>query len=104
MRGSSKNLRARIAAVFQRVLGEANIESSDPSMGGEDFSRYGKAGVPILMFRLGTIDAQRLRRYRQLDQPPPSLHSAKYYPDAEPTLKTGVTATAAAAMQLLQKN
>jgi hypothetical protein len=30
------------------------------------------------------------------------LHSPLYYPDAEPTLETGVTALATAALDLLQ--
>jgi hypothetical protein len=32
---------------------------------------------------------------------PPSLHSAVYYPDAEPSLQTGITAMAAAVLDLL---
>lgn len=92
----------RIATVFRSVLGEANVEEAEMSMGGEDFSQYGKAGVPILMFRLGTIEPRRLDRFRQLGQLPPSLHSALFYPDAEPTLQTSVTVTASAALELLR--
>ena len=36
-----------------------------------------------------------------MGQDPPSLHSALYYPDAEPTIETGVTAMSAAALDLL---
>ena len=71
-------------------------------MGGEDFSQYGRAGVPILMFRLGTIEPQRLARMKQLGQEPPSLHSPLYYPDAEQSLVTGVQATVAATLELLK--
>ena len=71
-------------------------------MGGEDFSEYGRAGVPILMFRLGTIEPARLARMKQLGQAPPSLHSPLYYPDAEPTLITGLHTTVAAALELLK--
>ena len=33
---------------------------------------------------------------------PPSLHSPLFYPDPEPTLKTGVESLAAAALELLE--
>jgi hippurate hydrolase len=72
-------------------------------MGAEDFSMYGKAGVPICMFWLGTVDPQRLERMKQLGQRPPSLHSPLFYPDAEETLVTGITATVTAARELLKK-
>ena len=71
-------------------------------MGGEDFSRYGKAGVPILMYRLGSVSKVRLDRFKKLEIPPPSLHSAIYYPDIELTLRTGIRTMTAAAMDLLQ--
>jgi hippurate hydrolase len=70
-------------------------------MGGEDFSEYGREGVPILMFRLGTVNADRLERFKQLGQEPPSLHSPFFYPDVEEALATGVPALAAAAIELL---
>jgi hippurate hydrolase len=57
--------------------------------------------VPIFMFRLGSVDEQRLAGYTRLGQSPPSLHSPVYYPDAEATLTTGITATCAAALSLL---
>src|SRR5487761_1397119 len=93
----------RLVPVFQKTLGEERVVSSEPSMGGEDFSRYGLAGVPSFMFRVGAVDEQRLKRFKQLDQLPPSLHSPLFYPDAEPTLATGVAAMSAAALDLLKK-
>jgi len=91
----------RIVPIFQRVVGEENLSPAEPVMGGEDFSRYGRAGVPIFMYRLGSVEEQRLKGYERFDRPPPSLHSAEYYPDIEPTLKTGVATMSAAAMELL---
>lgn len=91
----------RVVPTFRRVLGDALVLPSDPSMGGEDFSFYGRAGVPIFMYRLGSVDAARLERYEQLGVEPPSLHSAVYYPDAPATLTVGITTMAAAALDLL---
>lgn len=96
-------LAGRMRSVFASVLGEENIVPNVPSMGGEDFSRYGRAGVPILMYSLGSVDAKRLARFETLGVPPPSLHSGSYYPDIEPTLRTGVLTMTAAALELLQK-
>jgi hippurate hydrolase len=93
----------RLVPVFERVIGKAKVAQGEPSMGGEDFSRYGKAGVPILMYRLGSIDPRRLKRYETLGQKPPSLHSPLYYPDVEVTLRTGVTTMSSAALELLKK-
>ena len=91
----------RIKPVFARVLGDDNVVEAERSMGGEDFSEYGLAGVPIFMFRLGSIDSKRLDEYRKLGQEPPSLHSSRYYPDPQQTLITGVVAMSAAVIDLL---
>ena len=90
----------RIGETFRHALGDTMVVETDPSMGGEDFSRYGRAGVPILMFRLGTVEQTRLDHYRHRGQQPPSLHSAEFYPDAELTLKTGIKAMSAAVLHL----
>ena len=95
-------LAARVDGVFRRTLGAENVTLAEQSLGGEDFSRYGRAGVPIVMFRLGAVEAKRLARYKELGQDPPSLHSALFYPDAEPTLTTGVVAMGAAVLDLMK--
>jgi hippurate hydrolase len=100
---NDEKLAARLDAVFVRELGAEAIDHPEASMGGEDFSQYGRAGVPILMYRLGTIESRRLARLKQLGQEPPSLHSPLYYPDPEPTLKTGVQTMVAATLELLKQ-
>ena len=99
---NDEELSARLAKVFQSALGESLVEDSEQSMGGEDFSRYGRAGVPILMYRLGAVDSKRLQKYEELKQSPPSLHSPIFYPDPELTLTTGVTTMSAAVLELLK--
>jgi hippurate hydrolase len=95
-------LAAAAIRVFGRVLGPGNVEPAELSMGGEDFSLFGRDGVPIVMFRLGSVDAHRLAQFEGLGQAPPSLHSAAYYPDAELTLQTGVMAMSSLVLDLLQ--
>ncbi|MEX2560372.1 MAG: amidohydrolase [Pirellulales bacterium] len=98
---NDEKLVERLVPVFRRVLGDDKVIPSDPSMGGEDFSQYGLAGVPVFMFRLGAVDAQRLEGYRRAGSQPPSLHSPVFYPDAEPAIVTGVTAMASAALEMM---
>ncbi len=96
-------LTERLKAVFIETIGKDNVVDDEPSMGGEDFSQYGRAGVPILMYRLGAVSQSRLDRFRELGVPPPSLHSSQFYPDVEPALRTGVMTMTAAALDLLSK-
>ncbi len=97
------DLTERLRPVWDMALGTDNVLDDEPSMGGEDFSRYGLAGVPIVMFRLGSVESSRLERFKSLAVPPPSLHSGQYYPDFEPTIRTGITATTAAALEMLKR-
>jgi hippurate hydrolase len=92
----------RLLPTLHRVLGKENVVPSEASMGGEDFSEYGRAGVPSFMFWLGAVDGKRLARYQQLGQEPPSLHSPIFYPDADAALATGITAMAEMTMELLK--
>ena len=95
-------LAARMRTLFSGLIGVENVEDGTPSMGGEDFSRYGIAGVPILMYSVGSVSAKRLQRFEQMEIPPPSLHSAAYYPDAPATLKVSTKLMSAAVIDLLQ--
>ncbi len=94
-------LMERVVPVLKNALGESVVFEAPASMGGEDFSQYGRAGVPICMLWLGTVEAERLAGYARLQQPPPPLHSALFYPDAEPTIASGVTSLSSIALDLL---
>lgn len=98
---NDERLVERVVPVFIRVFGQENVVSVEPSMGGEDFSQYGLAGVPIFMFRLGSIDPQRMADLAKQGKELPSLHSPVYYPDPQPTLTTGVIAMSSAVLDLL---
>src|SRR5207302_10376971 len=47
---NDRALTRRTVGVLRQVLGPEKIEARPPVMGGEDFSRFGRAGVPIFMF------------------------------------------------------
>ena len=100
---NDEKLTLKIRGALENALGKANVEEREPSMGGEDFGRFGRAGVPILMFGLGAIEEKRLERMKQLGQPVPSLHSPIFYPDPDIVLTTGVVSLTSAALDLLKK-
>lgn len=81
----------RVAAALRRALGDGRVMPDVATMGGEDFSLYGAAGVPSCMFRLGTVPADRLAEFAARGEPPPSLHSPRYAPEPRGTLATGIT-------------
>jgi amidohydrolase len=91
----------RLVPVFQEVLGRDRVLEVQPVMGGEDFSQYGLAGVPIAMFRLGTQSTDRIKRFRAEEQSLPSLHSPFFYPDPSQTLETGAKTLIAAALEVM---
>lgn len=95
-------LSARLRPAFQDLLGEKNLVLSNQTMGGEDFSRFGKAGVPILMYWLGAVNQQRLDEYKAAGEQPPSLHSHLFYPDVNEALITGISTMSSAVLELLK--
>jgi metal-dependent amidase/aminoacylase/carboxypeptidase family protein len=98
---NDEKLAARINALFVKEFGKENVEESEATMGGEDFSQYARAGVPVLMFRVGAVNERRLTRMKELGSLP-SLHSPLFYPDAEETLVTALHSLAAATLELLK--
>ena len=87
-----------------RAGGGRGAASGRPVMGGEDFSRYGKEGVPIFLFWLGTVPPDRVAEAAKDEAKPlPSLHSDQYHPIPEPSIKTGVLAMSMAVLNLMNK-
>jgi hippurate hydrolase len=73
-------------------------------MGADDFARYGREGIPIFMYGLGTVAPDRVAQAAKgTGAPLPSLHSDLYYPIPEPSIKTGVLTMSMAVLNLLGK-
>lgn len=101
---NDRDLTRRTVGLFRQVLGESAVEERPPVMGGEDFSRYGREGVPIFMYWLGTISNERLAEsQREGGKPLPSMHSDQFAPVPEPTIRTGVLTMTQAVLNLLGK-
>ena len=97
-------LTRKTIAVLKEVLGPENVQERPPIMGGEDFSRYGREGVPIFMYFLGTFPPERIAEAKKEGgRPIPSLHSDVYYPVPEPSIKTGVLTMSMAVLNLVAK-
>jgi hippurate hydrolase len=95
-------LTEQVAAVLKEKFGDDKVTLGEAVMGGEDFGRLAKAGVPICMLRLGAVSQKRLDEFAAKHRPPNSLHSPLYYPDIEETLVVGVPALAYVTMDLLK--
>lgn len=92
----------RLLPVFKKSFGEANVVEKDPEMGGEDFGLFGQAGIPVCMFRVGSVALEKVAASRKPGaRPLPSLHSSEYAPELPPTITTGVRAMVAALLELL---
>jgi hippurate hydrolase len=96
-------LARKTVALFKEVLGPDKVQERPPIMGGEDFSRYGREGVPIFMYFLGTLAPQKVAEYEKSGRPLPSLHSDLFYPIPEPTIRTGVLTMSMAVLNLVGK-
>jgi len=101
---NDRDLTRKTVALFKDVLGPDKVLERPPIMGGEDFSRYGREGVPIFMYFLGTVLPERVAESeREGARPLPSLHSDLYYPVPEPSIRTGVLTMSAAVLNLVGK-
>jgi hippurate hydrolase len=102
---NNPELTRTLAAVFRDLLGEKNVVNRRASMGGEDFSEYGRTAekVPICMFWLGSVDPDQVKQSERSGQALPSLHSSLYHPQPEPTITAGVRAMTAAVIHLAAK-
>jgi hippurate hydrolase len=97
-------LTRRMVGLFREVLGDKQVQSRPTIMGGEDFSRYSQGGVPIFLFWLGTIPEKRWEEAQgENAKPLPSTHSEFYYPDPDPSIRTGVLTMSLAVLNLNAK-
>ena len=98
---NNPELTQRWVSTLESWLGKENLVRDEPQMGGEDFGIYGRTEdkIPICMIWLGSVPAEKMRP----GQTPPPIHSPFYYPDPEPTIKTGVTTLVAGVLDLLKK-
>ena len=88
----------RLRRRFESLLGKHNVVPIPPSMGGDDFARFGRElGIPTVYWRLGAV---RAAAYAEREKKPlPSLHSATWAPDAAQALPVGIQTAVAALLE-----
>lgn len=94
----------KLRAVFTQAFGKESAVDRLPTMGGEDFSRYGMTDekIPVAMFWLGVTPPDKYEEARKTGAPLPSLHSPFFKPDIVGALPAGVTAMSEAVLDLMK--
>jgi amidohydrolase len=102
---NNPTLTGRLAAAIKSWLGETNIVAGKPALIGEDFARYGLTPekIPICMLGLGAVKPEAIQESEASGKPLPTLHSSSFAPQAEPAIRTGITALTAAVFELTSK-
>src|SRR2546421_3092793 len=104
---NNPELTKRLVAVWKKTLGDKNVEMADPTMGGEDFSEFSllpEHSIPAVDFHVGAGDPAKIAESKKPGASPlPSLHSSKFAPVPEPTIRTGMVAMTAAVLDLMKK-
>jgi len=103
---NNPELTKRLVDVWKESLGEANVEMVDATMGGEDFSEFSLPdhSIPAVDFHVGGVAPDKIAASKKPGAPPlPSLHSSKFAPIPEPTIRTGMIAMTSAVLDLMKK-
>ena len=94
----------QVVPVFKAAFGDAQVRRMPPITPSEDFSEYGKTGVPEMFFLIGMNDPKDVEASRQPGgKPLPFNHSPFFAPVPEPSIKTGVKAMSLAVLTALQR-
>jgi hippurate hydrolase len=101
---NNPELTKRLVAVWKKSLGDENVEIVDPTMGGEDFSEYSLPdhSIPAVNFHFGAVDPGKIADYKKAGKELPSLHSSKFAPVPEPTIRIGVIGMTSAVLDLMK--
>jgi amidohydrolase len=102
---NNPELTKRLLVVWKKALGANNVEIVDPTMGGEDFAEYSLPdhSIPAVDFHVGGVDPAKMAESKKTGTPLPSLHSSKFAPVPEPTIRTGIIGMTSAVLELMKK-
>src|SRR5256714_2048624 len=96
----------RVSAALKTAIGADNVLAKDPTMGGEDFSEYSLPdhSIPAFMFNVGAAEPAKVVESKKPGASPlPSLHSSKFAPVPEPTIRTGLIGMTSAVLDLMKR-
>jgi len=101
---NNPELTKRLVAVWKHSLGNENVELVDPTMGGEDFSEYSLPdhSIPPVDFHIGAVEPAKIAEFKQEGKELPTLHSSKFAPVPEPTIRVGIVGMTSAVLELMK--
>jgi hippurate hydrolase len=102
---NNPELTKRVTAALKSAIGEENVIHKDPTMGGEDFSDFSLPdhSITACMFNVGAVDPAKAAESKKTGAPLPSLHSSKFLPVPEPTIRTAVVGMTATVLDLMKR-
>jgi hippurate hydrolase len=102
---NNPELTKRLIAVWKKSLGDGSVEIVDPTMGGEDFAEYSLPdhSIPAVDFHIGAVEPAKIAEYKQAEKELPTLHSSKFAPVPEPTIRVGIIGMTSAVLELMKK-
>jgi len=102
---NNPELTKRLVAVWKNSLGNNNVDLVDATMGGEDFSEYSLPdhSIPAVDFHIGSVEPAKIAEFKQEGKELPSLHSSKFAPVPEPTIRVGIIGMTSAVLDLMKK-
>ena len=102
---NNPELTKRLVAIWKKSLGDENVEIVDPVMGGEDFSEYSLPdhSIPAVNFHFGAVEPAKIAEYKEGGKELPTLHSSKFAPVPEPTIRTGIIGMVTAVLELMKR-
>jgi hippurate hydrolase len=98
-------LSERLLAIFVRELGADKITPTKPRMAGDDFAHFGNVDGKVIssvLFRLGTVDPQKVEESRRTGTSLIPVHNPRYAPIPRITLRTGMRTMTSAVLDLLK--
>jgi hippurate hydrolase len=103
---NNPELTKRLVDVWKKSLGDGNVEIVDPTMGGDDFSEYSLPdhSIPAVYFHFGAVDPAKIAESKQTGKELPTLHSSKFAPVPEPTIRTAIIGMTTAVLDLMKKS
>jgi len=103
---NNPELNQREVVAMKAALGNDNVITQDPEMVSEDFCVYSLPdhSIPAVMFYVGAVAPDKVAASKKPGGPSlPSLHSSKFLPVADITIRTGIIGMTACVLDLMKK-
>jgi len=101
---NNEQLVNKMRSLAEANLGKENVVDAMPSMGGEDFSEYGRTAdkIPLCFLWLGIASKEFLEECKNKGQEPYPLHSPYLAPDYQKAAFTGILNMSASLIEMFK--